>query len=144
MCLSTIAVGFSLLGHLDLDEDFDEDLDTAFAPQAQATSVTEVVRPVIPPPTSTTQSRFTLDQFSSFFFPIPEDERTGFRGRVKDPMDVAREKGWDWRKFCRTQTTEEIKQKWEEQKVELTKDWKRRHREAIKSRRRRGGAGDAE
>lgn len=62
---------------------------------------------------------------------------------MKDTLDVAREKGWDWRGFCRTQTTEEIKQRWESQKVELTKDWKRRHREAIKSRRRRGG-GDGE
>jgi len=29
--------------------------------------------------------------------------------------------------------------RWEEAKGDLTRDWKRRHREAVKSRRRRGG-----
>lgn len=67
-----------------------------------------------------------------------------FRGRVKDPLDLMADNGWDWRKFCRTETSDEIRQRWEAQKGELTRDWKRRHREAIKSRRRRGGAGDGD
>ena len=77
------------------------------------------------------------------FFPLPEDARAGTRGRVKDLLDVAKERGCDWRNFCRTETPEEIRQRWDEQKGELTQEWKRRHREAVKSRRRRGGA-DAE
>lgn len=122
-----------------------DDLDAAFVPQAPAApAAAESIQPTSLPSSTTAQVRFTLDQSAPLFFPIPEDQRTGFRGRVKDPLDVAREKGWDWRKFGRTQTAEEIRQKWEEQKVELTKDWKRRHREAIKSRRRRGGGGDGE
>ncbi|KIP07446.1 hypothetical protein PHLGIDRAFT_421113 [Phlebiopsis gigantea 11061_1 CR5-6] len=135
--------GFSLLGHLDLDDELAEEPNAAFVPQAP-TVISEQVHSVTAPSTISIQGRFTLDQSSPLFFPFSEDERSGFRGRIKDPLDIAKENGWDWRKFCRTQTSEEIKQKWEEQKVELTKDWKRRHREAIKSRRRRGGAGDGE
>ncbi|EKM50066.1 uncharacterized protein PHACADRAFT_264577 [Phanerochaete carnosa HHB-10118-sp] len=136
---------FSLLGHLDLDDELGEDLDPAFTQQAvPSVYAVESTQSVSPPSTASAQTRFTLDPAAPLFFPIPENERANFRGRVKDPLDVALEKGWDWRKFCRTQSAEEIKQQWEEQKVELTKDWKRRHREAIKSRRRRGGAGDGE
>ena len=40
-----------------------------------------------------------------------------------------------------TDTPEEIRARWEETKGELTAGWKRRHREAIKSKRRRGGGG---
>ena len=53
-------------------------------------------------------------------------------------MDIAREKGWD-RVFYRQDGEEEIRQRWEKAKVELTKEWKRRHREGVKSVRRRGG-----
>ena len=73
------------------------------------------------------------------FFPFGPDDRQSAKGRVKDPFDVFTSKGWDWRNFCRTETPEQTKQWWEEVKGDLTKDWKRRHREAIKSRRRRGG-----
>ncbi|GJE93218.1 hypothetical protein PsYK624_093770 [Phanerochaete sordida] len=137
--------GFSLLGHLDLDDELVDDLDPAFASQTAPTaSAVDLAQPVSLPVIAGAQTRFTLDPAAPLFFPVPRDERSGFRGRVKDPLDVAKEKGWDWRSFRRTQTSEEIKQKWEAQKVELTQDWKRRHREAIKSRRRRGGGGDGE
>ena len=86
-----------------------------------------------------TNAQITFDPTLPLFFPLPEDQRSGFRGKVKDPLDVARENGLDWRNFCRTQNSEEIRQRWETQKVALTQDWKRRHREAVKSRRRRGG-----
>ena len=130
----------------DDDDELVEDLDTAleFVPQAPVATTSEVILSAIPPSTDIAQTRFTLDQYSPLFFPIPEHERVGFKARVKDPFSVSKEKGWDWRNFCRTQTTEEIKQKWEEQKAELTKDWKRRYREAIKSKRRRGGVADGE
>lgn len=133
------------MGQLDLDDELVDDVDLGFTAQAPATTAAaEVVQPISLPTTTGAQARFTLDPSAPLFFPIPEDERTGFRGRVKDPLDVAKEKGWDWRTFCRTETDEEVRKRWEERKVELTKDWKRRHREALKSRRRRGGAGDGE
>ena len=130
---------------MNVDDELVDDLDLAFAVEAApVVSGAEVIQPISRPSITGAQIRFALDPLASLFFPIPEDERMGFRARTKDPLDVARDKGWDWRKFCRTQTPEEIKQRWEEQKVQLTQDWKRRHREAIKSRRRRGGAGDVE
>ncbi|KAI0343327.1 hypothetical protein BDW22DRAFT_1329179 [Trametopsis cervina] len=138
--------GFSLLGHLDLDLELEDDaLDPAFiaaSTQAPATQLEQVYTPAAPIPTSKSQAR-TFDPSLPLFFPLSDEARTTARGRVRDPFDVAREKGLDWRSFCRTQNSDEIKQRWEDQKVDLTKDWKRRHREAIKSRRRRGG-GDAE
>lgn len=134
-----VTVGFSLLGHLDLDLDLDDDvLDASFAPApAPAQSIQVAAATTIHNPR--TQAQVIFDPTLPRFFPLPQDEREGFRGKTRDPFDVAKEKGYDWRTFCRTQTSEEIRQRWEAEKVELTRDWKRRHREAIKSRRRRGG-----
>ncbi|KAF7790227.1 hypothetical protein EIP86_001179 [Pleurotus ostreatoroseus] len=132
--------GFSLLGHLDLDLDLDDDvLDASFAPAPPA--ATPSIQPVVATTirNTRTQAQVTFDPNLPLFFPLPQDEREGFRGRVRDPFDVAKEQGFDWRTFCRTETSEEIRQRWEAEKVELTRDWKRRHREAVKSRRRRGG-----
>ena len=129
-----------MLGHLDLDLDLDDDvLDASFAPAPPA--ATPSVQPVVATTirNTRTQAQVTFDPNLPLFFPLPQDEREGFRGRVRDPFDVAKEQGFDWRTFCRTETSEEIRQRWEAEKVELTRDWKRRHREAVKSRRRRGG-----
>lgn len=89
-------------------------------------------------------SQLTLDTSLPFFFPLSDEDRAAIKGRGRDHLDVMRERGWDWQRFCRTQTSEEIRQRWEAQKGELTRDWKRRHREALKSRGRRGGPGDPE
>jgi hypothetical protein len=43
--------------------------------------------------------------------------------------------------FFRTETEEAIQEKWEKGRGELTREWKRRWREAGKVKRRRGGAG---
>jgi hypothetical protein len=134
-------VGFSLLGHLDLDLELDDDV---LDPILNIAPTQTVVEEPTPPPTANTtvgksNRRFTLDPSLPLFFPLSDEVRASFKGRAKDPIDVAKERGWDWRTFCRTQTSEEIRQRWESRKVELTKDWKRRHREAVKSRRRRGG-----
>lgn len=119
-------------------------LDEAFTSAVQAPDSGELLVPaVVSSNFEEPQALVTFDPSLPFFFPLSEEDRAGMKGRAKDQLDVMKEQGSDWRKFCRTQTPEEIKQRWEEQKVELTKDWKRRHREAIKSRRRRGG-GDAE
>jgi hypothetical protein len=49
---------------------------------------------------------------------------------------------WNWRDanvgFYKTQTDEEIRKKWEEVKGDLTRGWKRRWRDAVKVRERRG------
>ena len=66
----------------------------------------------------TTQHK-ALDSSLPFFFP-----QKGHVQRVK---------------FTRTEDEEEIRARWEVARGELTREWKRRHREAVKSRRRRGG-----
>ena len=42
-------------------------------------------------------------------------------------------------KFTRTEEEEDICVRWEAARGELTREWKCRHREAVKSRRKRGG-----
>ena len=42
-------------------------------------------------------------------------------------------------RFARTESEEQIRMRWEAARGELTREWKRRHREAVKSRRRRRG-----
>jgi hypothetical protein len=77
------------------------------------------------------------------FFPLSKEERANRprNSKLKDILDVFREKGLDPQStgFYRTESSEEIVKRWEEVKGDLTRDWKRRHREAVKSRRRRGG-----
>jgi hypothetical protein len=41
--------------------------------------------------------------------------------------------------FGRADDEAQIRARWEAARGELTREWKRRHREAVKSRRRRGG-----
>jgi hypothetical protein len=65
------------------------------------------------------------------------------KGRLRDVFDVAK-KGWNWRDpnvaFYRTETDDEIRKRWEESKGELTREWKKRSKEASKmSRRKHGG-----
>jgi len=64
--------------------------------------------------------------------------------RLTDTVDVFREKGLDPRSmgFYRTEGSEEIVKRWEETKRDMTRDWKKRHMEAVK--RRRGHGGDAD
>jgi len=125
--------GFSLLGHLDLELD-EEPL--AFAAPQNAHAIIE--------PTSistfiTADSQITYDPKQPLFFPISQEARAS-RGKVKDIIDVLKDRGYDWRNgFYWTESSEEIAKRWEETKGDLTRDWKRRHREAVKSRRRRGG-----
>lgn len=77
------------------------------------------------------------------FFPFSKEERADKHRntKLKDIFDVFKEKGLDPQStgFYRTESNEEIVKRWEEVKGDLTRDWKRRHREAVKSRRRRGG-----
>ena len=88
--------------------------------------------------------QFTYDPTLPLFFPLPsslQSQPAKQTGRQKDLFIVARERGWDpiSAKFYRTESEEEIRKRWEESKGELTREWKRRFREAGKVRRRRGG-----
>ncbi|TBU47466.1 hypothetical protein BD309DRAFT_855893 [Dichomitus squalens] len=127
--------GFSLLDHLDLDLELEDDL--PFDVPAPAPSAAPV-QPLaaIQPPANHVFHTTTLDTSRPFFFPV---DHGGGKRNVHDPTN--------WRTwFYRTDTPEAIRARWEEAKGELTAGWKRRHREAIKSRRRRGGGngGDAD
>ena len=106
------------------------------------------VQPSIVAPNLTTRtphphSQITFDASQPLFFPLSKEERANKRRntKIKDIMDVFKEKGLDPQstEFYRTESNEEIVKRWEEAKGDLTRDWKRRHREAVKSRRRRGG-----
>jgi len=141
--------------HLDLDLDMDMDEDLAFA--IAATEPPAAARPASdahvfseptytsPIPTSTGGTA-SFDPSLPFFFPLSPTTRSQLRpadrARAKDMFDVAREKGWwDWRAagFCRTESEDQIRERWDREKGELTREWKRRHREATRARRRRGG-----
>ncbi|KAK7686295.1 hypothetical protein QCA50_010519 [Cerrena zonata] len=133
-------VGFSLLGHLDLDDELEEEVPGFDVAQAQVTHIVEEPMATQTATRPTNRAGFlTLDTKEPLFFPILEENRDHIKGKVRDIFDVTKDYGVDWRKFCRTQTEEEIKARWEQNKKDLTQEWKRRHREAIKSRRRRGG-----
>ncbi|KAG6828055.1 hypothetical protein H0H93_015108 [Arthromyces matolae] len=130
--------GFSLLGHLDLDLELDDEIPFAIdEPERQPThAITNV-----PAPAPTTHILPQLDPKRFLFFP---HQGSASKAGPKDLFDVAMENKWHWRdlevEFYRKDTEEGIRKRWEESKVELTKEWKRRWREAGKiSRRRKGG-----
>ncbi|TRM63500.1 hypothetical protein BD626DRAFT_456877 [Schizophyllum amplum] len=141
--------GFSLLGALDLDLELDEDAPFPIGPAIQSTSnqYTSTQYPsahlafTAQQPTSSVVGPFTLDASKPLFFPR--------RGRGQDVRDVARANGWDWRGAAFHQPTEgsveEVaRARWEAGKLELTRDWKKRWREAARLRRRRGGGAEGE
>ncbi|KAJ7031814.1 hypothetical protein C8F04DRAFT_1109208 [Mycena alexandri] len=134
-------VEFSLLGHLDLDLELDDEF-AHVDPEKQQEDVSEAA-----PATFVTQSshtHITLDPKQPLFFPLPTSfsSTPGLLGstkaRQRDILDVGKDNGWPAH-FCRNETDEEIRKKWEEEKVGLTREWNRRWREAGKVRRRRGG-----
>ncbi|KAF8268854.1 hypothetical protein EI94DRAFT_1097109 [Lactarius quietus] len=102
--------GFSLIGHLDLDSELDLDMDMnlhAAAPAPVATSSHSVPLTAVP-------QHKALDSSLPFFFP-----QNGHGQRIS---------------FARTEDEAEIRARWEAARGELTREWKRRHREAVKSR----------
>ncbi|KAI0705020.1 hypothetical protein C8T65DRAFT_578067 [Cerioporus squamosus] len=124
--------GFSLLGHLDLDLELDDDVPFEVSAPAAAPVPSRISAPVQPTTTSRLTHAASLDHSRPLFFPT---DLAGAKRRVFDPTSW---KTW----FYRTDSPEAIRARWEETKGELTAGWKRRHREAIKSRRRRGGGAD--
>lgn len=70
-----------------------------------------------------------------YFFPLGRDERS--RGNLKDIFAVADAQNWT-RVLSNPLTAEEVRQRWEADKLALTRDWKQRYREASKKERRSG------
>ncbi|KAG7450980.1 uncharacterized protein BT62DRAFT_960538 [Guyanagaster necrorhizus] len=142
--------GFSLMGHLNLDFEMDEEVTfpTAVAeiPVPEALPTVEVVPTPIP-----ALSHLVLDPKKPLFFPLsssfPTSEPSASRPRVKNIFDVAREKHWTTSLsstggFHRMATEEDIRKRWEESKGELTRGWKKRVKDAGKMKRRRGTVAD--
>jgi len=132
--------GFSLFNDLDLDLDLDPSMVDIFqgvepAENPQNLTSLHAHVPTITPvlAAGTRREVVTLDPTLPFFFPYPENPLKNIAD-VLDSMVT--------QKFYRTETSDEIRKKWNEQKGELTREWKKRHREALKARRLRGGGKD--
>ncbi|KAF5316326.1 hypothetical protein D9619_006760 [Psilocybe cf. subviscida] len=151
--------GFSLFGNLGLDIDLDEDVPYAIedATEPQSAEPAQPIATALPTAPITVQSHTTnaplvLDARQALFFPLPQTDGgvISHRARQRDVYDLAKDNGWNWRDrsigFFKTGTDEDIRKRWEESKGDLTRDWKRRCREAAKvTRRKRGGVeGEAE
>jgi hypothetical protein len=150
-----------MLANLDLDDlELDDGDAAAFGASGPAASVPVPDNaPSVPGFATTATSAgggaVALDPTTPLFFPIPRTSFAEFNApatltakgkrpaRALDPLAAAHAAGRHWRQgfFC-TETEEEIRAKWEAQKVDLTRSWKRRHREAGKARKRRGGPED--
>ncbi|KAL5513695.1 hypothetical protein ACEPAH_4094 [Sanghuangporus vaninii] len=131
--------GFSILDNLDLE--LDEELPTISAPPppVQPPSDSDLLQPIMSASSSLPrQPTIELDPKRPFFFPHSLLPNSSLDLKPGDPRDIFTGKI----EFFRTETDEEIQARWESRKVELTRDWKRRHREAVKSARRRGGVQD--
>ncbi|KAF9038507.1 hypothetical protein BJ165DRAFT_392335 [Panaeolus papilionaceus] len=140
--------GFSLLGHLDLELDLDEEL--AFAAQPSAYEIEEYTAPSVPitvtqtmAKSHTSQAPPVLNPKQALFFPLPSDGNIT-KARQKDFFDLVKDNRWSWADpsvaFYRTGTEEDIRKRWEDSKRDLTTDWMKRWKEAGKlNRRRRGG-----
>ena len=146
--------GFSLLGGLTDGLELDEDLDFGAAEAELDAEEREVRREevgVAPVRARGASSWFDGDTRIPFLFP---SKRTSgarcllelIRDRELKPL-VGGAAGTTvgWEAFCRTETEEELQAKWEERKTKLTQDYKKRHREAIRKKRKRfiGGRGAA-
>ncbi|GLB41442.1 putative peptide hydrolase [Lyophyllum shimeji] len=133
--------GFSLLGHLDFDLELDEEVPFAVTvdepTQVQDLTPAPVASLALPSSTSTHAQVLHLDPKAPLFFPLPGSSASGGTKRPKDILGAAKEGGWSWRDpavgFFRTETEDEIRKRWEEKKGELTREWKRRWREAGKT-----------
>ncbi|CAE6520743.1 unnamed protein product [Rhizoctonia solani] len=118
------STGFSLGLDIELDPDAESFLPASI-------SVLPLSEPALAPASIVTEKRahtiqFTPDSNVPLFFP----------GGKNDVFRVIAEKGWEW---PHPGTSEEIRAKWDENKAELTREYTRRHREAVKKRKRGGG-----
>jgi hypothetical protein len=123
-----------LLGALDADIELDEELDIPLAPPPikQAYEPAAALQPLA----ASKKSHFDPDASIPLFFPT-------FGKGGKDAMKEDTEKE-GYVGFWKQETDEEMKNIWENDKVELTRDWKKRYRDGKKQRKRRGGGNDVE
>jgi hypothetical protein len=123
-----------LLGALDADIELDEELDIPLAPPPikQAYEPAAALQPLA----ASKKSHFDPDASIPLFFPT-------FGKGGKDAMKEDTEKE-GYVGFWKQETDEEMKAIWENEKVELTRDWKKRYRDGKKQRKRRGGGNDVE
>ncbi|PPQ63114.1 hypothetical protein CVT24_005825 [Panaeolus cyanescens] len=138
--------GFSLLGHLNLQLDLDEELAFAVepnAPQPEETSSVPITVSQTITKSQASQAPLVLNPRQALFFPLPSDGNIT-KARQKDFFDLVKDNRWNWADpsvaFYRTGKEEDIRKRWEESKRDLTTDWKKRWKEAGKlNKRRRGG-----
>jgi hypothetical protein len=125
---------FSLLGALDADIELDEELDIPLAPPP----IKHVYEPAaaLQPLSVSKKSHFDPDPSIPLFFP---SFGKGGKDAMKEDTDKEGYVG-----FWKQETDEEMKEIWENDKVELTRDWKKRYRDGKKQRKRRGGGNDVE
>ena len=123
-----------LLGALDADIELDEELDIPLAPPPikQAYEPAAALQPLA----ASKKSHFDPDASIPLFFPT-------FGKGGKDAMKEDTEKD-GYVGFWKQETDEEMREIWENDKVELTRDWKKRYRDGKKQRKRRGGGNDVE
>jgi len=148
--------GFSILGNLELDLELDDALDVQAVPLVRnfvsepASSHSHSLPYATPSAPSTS---IPLDPARPLFFPLnkPSPSSSDNRPRLiakggknrlhKDVFDVMQESllfaGAS--PFSRTGSEEAVGKEWAGRKVELTREWKKRWREAGKGVRRRGG-----
>jgi hypothetical protein len=157
---NSVSIGlFSLVDHLDLELDIDEEMEP-FIQQEQEQGHTQAehlpaqaIQSRPPTATPTPHQRTTtttlgpspvhirahqtkvIDPKTPMFFP---SARTSDQRAVKTFFDAAKVAS---SAFYRTETEEQIRERWEKCKGDLTTGWKKRWREAGKLRRRRGNAG---
>ncbi|KAJ6480940.1 hypothetical protein C8R45DRAFT_1004138 [Mycena sanguinolenta] len=132
--------GFSLLGHLDLDLELDEEFAHLVVPPAEPDETPAAAPQLAATFVTPSQAHITLDPKQPLFFPLPTSfsSANSIKARQRDILDVGKDNGWNAH-FHRNETDDEIRAKWEKEKVDLTREWNRRWREAGKVRRRRGG-----
>ena len=120
--------GFSLMAGLDieLDEEINFDLDAE--QEAQKDAMQEDATESEPAPQRSTMTDETA-KIVPHPFPLFDPSNP------RDPIQLL-QKGL-YIPFCRTDTEEEIVARWEERKGRLTQEYKRRHREAVKKKKRR-------
>jgi len=140
---------FSLLAGLDLDLDDEFDFGPLQATQPHQLPATQPIsQGILDQVTrgSREQKRSALLDgldFSArvpYFFPFDSNDRPrGAANATKDIFAIADSRGWNdfWKE---PPPLDEVKAGWMNSKVELTRDWKQRYRDAQKKRR-RGGVG---
>lgn len=113
------SAGFTLLGDLDLDleEELEEEEPEMDNRRVQ---ITPPIQPV---------QRGTLSVKPPFFFPTSDKHDQSWFSLLSKDSNVL--------PFCKDKTDEEIQAQWKERKGQLTQDYKRRHREALKKKKRK-------